>query len=342
MMTTKLGSFREGPFPWIRRTGRLLVLLAAFGVAPLLQGSAPVVQLRGTIKEISSSGSRKQGEAPFELNATEEQYSLKVIDSVIEPAGSGYYTSNLTDVFSTRVSARADASAVERRPTLASFRRGSIPTVATAPRGQVLAYAHVALRLPSTGKLDVEFARNTVPALILAAAEMEKCDVHTRLVRRNDGSLERVDFWGCRPGTELNSFQNTRDAFLLGSLVIREAAGTMPLAGVFTVLGKRPGLTGKLVSFERKRYEFSGTIGSATREEAFGWTALNQGPLPKRLTVTDHRFIDEDGGSARSYVLREGDELPFEKAKLPPRTFLVPKPNADRGEAASPRPAALQ
>src|SRR6185369_18011314 len=152
-----------------------------------------------------------------------------------------------------------------------------------------------------------------IPKFILAAVEMEKAEFETHLVRNKDGGLERINFWGHRPGTAWTALErtrdkNTKDTFLLASLVITAAADMMPVAGVFTVFGKRPGLTGPLVSFERKRYEFSGTVGAATEKDAFGWLTYYPEPTPKRITVFDYRFSEEDNGKARGYGLNQGDE----------------------------------
>jgi hypothetical protein len=326
-----------------RNRGRMLFCAVLIGLPVFAQTTAPVVQLRGTIRTISSEGSKAKNESPFELNATDEKYSLRVIEAVMQPALAGYYVSNLRDIYSSAVVVKPDEVAdvpVRTLSPMASFRRGSLPKAAIAPRAQVLAYAYLATRLPSNGKDDVAFADQMSPQIVTAAAEVEKSEFQIQVVRKKDGSLDRVNFWGLRPGTELKGFENTRDTFLLASLVIGEAVGTMPVAGVFTVFGKRPGLTGKLVSFERRRYEFSGKIGSATEKDAFGWLTYYPGQVPKRISVTDYRFVEEDGGKARVYGLNQGDELPFAKEKLPKwqpfpvsRSF-VKMPQAD-GKSAS-------
>ncbi len=299
-----------------------------------MAAATPVVQLRGTIKDISSSGNKLTGETTFELSATEEKYGVRVIEAVVQPARAGYYVSNLRDIFSSTVAASsADPSeSPQVRRAMASFRPGSLPD-ALAPRAQALAYAHLALRLPKSGEGDAAFVERVIPKFILTAIEMEKAELEAaHLVRNRDGGLERINFWGHRPGTPWKVLEkirdkNTKDSFLLASLEFSKTAGMMPVAGVFTVFGKRPGLTGTLVSFERRRYEFSGTVGAATEKEAFGWLTYYPEPNPKRITVFDHRFPEDDTGKPRGYGLNQGDELPFAKEKAPPPPSMLPKLN---------------
>lgn len=316
-----------------RNRGTVLFFVALLGSTLFAQTATSVTQLRGTIKDISASGNKPKDEASFELNATEEKYSLRVIESSVQPARAGYYVSNGRDIFSCSVTAEtanvreATASKSPLRE-LVSFRQGSLPN-ALAPRAQVIAYAHLALRLPKTGSGDAEFVEQVMPRLVVSAAEMEKSDVQAQVLRSRDGSLERVNFWGFRPGTDVKTFENTKDTFLLASLVATKAAGPMPVAGVFTVFGKRPeAVTRKLGSFERKRYEISGTVGFATDKDAFGWLTYYPGPIPKRITVFDYRFLGKDNGKTRSYDLNLGDELPFAEEKLPSPYYLMPKPNS--------------
>lgn len=342
-------SFAEQWNRFFRIRGRLVLGAMLLGSPVLTQAAAPVVQLRGTIKDISSSGNKSKGEASFELNATEEQYSLRVIEADISPSLAGYYVSNLHDIFSSFVAVRPDdpkSIPFNPMPSLGIFRRGSQPLENSdfrrTPRANVLAYTYLATRLPKSGKDDAEFSEKMNPQLVTAAAKFEDSDFQTQVVRRPDGGLERVNFWGLRPGTSLKTFENTKDTFLLASLVIKESVDTMPVAGVFTVLGKRPGLTGKIVSFERRRYEFSGTIGSATDKDAFGWLTYYPGPVPpafalrdgKNVTVWDYRFLAEDGGQKRIHGLNRATEPPFAKDKLP-KWILDPRsPASDevRGE----------
>jgi hypothetical protein len=318
-----------------RRHRELLLFCALLlGLPSFMRAATPITQLRGTIKDISSSGNKLTGETSFELNASDEKYGLRVIESVVRPARAGYHVSNLHDIFSSSVTASSADTSAHSMPPWASFRRGPLPD-ALAPRAQVLAYAHLALRLPKSGKDDGEFVDRVIPKFIVSAAEMEKSDLETHLVRNKEGGLERVNFWGHRPGTKLKALEttrdkNTKDTFLLASLVITAAANTMPVAGVFTVYGKRPGFTGTLVSFERKRYEFSGTVGATTDQEAFGSLTYYPAHAPKRITIFDYRFLEEDHGKTRSYGVNQGDELPFAKEKLPTPYYLMPKPN--RGE----------
>lgn len=326
-------------------SGWLVLCAVPLGSLASTQATAPVVQLRGTIKDISSEGRKLNGESPFELNVTEEKYSLRVIETAgfalkvpagrYLPTGSArYHVSNLHDIFS---SSEAAKTSEPKNPPLhpgsmnAVFQHGSLPSDdSTAPRAKVLAYAHLAMRLPKDGKGDAEFAEQVTPALVVAAAKLETSDFQTQVVRKKDGSLERVNFWGLRSVTDLKVFENTRDAFLLASLVVQTGVGTMPVAGVFTVFGKRPGLLGKLVSFERQRFEFSGEIGTATQEEAFGWLTYYREQPQKKFAVFDIRFLEEDGPKGRIYVLSRSDELPFAKEKTPASILISPsKPSRD-------------